>query len=132
MKFIKRYYPTLLVVATILYLSLGRPSAPQDLQLIPYIDKMAHIVMYMGLVATFSFDVYRSVVSEKSCRRYLMCGAFVAIVLGVLMEVLQVCVTTYRSGDIGDVWANVAGVLLGVLVGVYVSRPLARKIGRYF
>lgn len=132
MKFLRRYYLTFIVVAAILVLSLAHISPDNDLPDIPYLDKAAHCLMYLGLVATFCFDLYRATPARTSYRKPLWTGWLLAVLLGGAMEAAQLCLTTYRSGDWGDMAANLLGATLGIVAGVFVSKPLSARIGRYF
>ncbi len=129
---INRYYLTLLVIIAVLYLSLCRNVSSETWLDIPYLNKIAHCVMYMGLMGTFCFDIYRQKFSSPQTVKCILSGFVFVVILGVLLEILQSYVTEYRTGDMYDVIANVIGAVLGVVVGICVSRPLARRFRRYF
>ena len=91
---LKKFFPTISIVVIILCLSLMRVSPRSDMPEVPFGDKIVHVVMYMGLMLVFYFDVYR--------------------------QNLPMYCTTYRSGDWWDWVADVFGVVLGLWFGKYV------------
>ena len=132
-RFLSQNYPTLTVVAAILYLSLAKISVDEEIpRLIPHLDKIAHCLMYLGLVSVFCFDKYRRPGADIKRGKMLLQGWILAILLGGAMELAQPLLTDYRSGDWSDMAANVAGATLGLLSGRYLAKPIADRIGRYF
>lgn len=124
---LKKYLFTLLVVAAILYLSLARTSAPDDMPQIPHADKIVHFIMYLGVMLAFYLDVYRQSLSQKSFRRRLVWGLFLCVVFGGVVELLQMYCTTYRTGD----WWDWVADALGVLAGAWSGRYLVPFVSRF-
>ncbi|WP_255362812.1 VanZ family protein [Tenacibaculum sp. MAR_2009_124] len=75
---------------------------------VKHIDKLEHITAYFFLTL-FWLLAFR----KKS-------NAFIVLLLcffyGIIIEVLQATLTTYRSGDYYDIIANVIGVFLAFTV----------------
>ena len=81
-------------------------------------DKIFHLLAYVVLtflwVKTFLFKF-----GFKKASSLLYIGLF-CIIFGIIIEVLQNKLTTYRTLDILDILANTTGVILAVLVLVAV------------
>lgn len=80
---------------------------------IPYLDKLVHILIHLGLCLiwlffTFSNDKYH--ISIKSVVVVLV----ICFSYGITIEAAQHWFTTSRQFDLLDVLANVAGSLLGL------------------
>jgi len=73
------------------------------------IDKLYHITAYFSLSIFWLFSFYK-----KVNLKYIIIS--ICIIYGIIIEVLQATVTTYRSGDFKDILANTLGVFLGLLV----------------
>ena len=99
---LKKFFPTISIVVIILCLSLMRVSPRSDMPEVPFGDKIVHIIMYMGLMLVFYFDVYRQNLPKSSFRRSLLYGLFAFGVFGGIVELLQMYCTTFRSGDWWD------------------------------
>ena len=96
-------------------------------KLFPHFDKFAHFIMYFGFCIVLWFEYYRS--HRNAVRSKLFWGAIIipALFSGA-MEIAQMTMTTYRSGDIFDFIFNLAGVISAAFVGVLIIKPLAKKI----
>lgn len=86
---LKNFFPTIFIVVAILYLSLMRVSPRSDMPEVPFGDKIVHVVMYMGLMLVFYFDVYRQNLPKSSFRRSLLYGVFSFGIFGGIVELLQ-------------------------------------------
>lgn len=77
---------------------------------IPYGDKIFHFLSYLVLTALwYNTFLYNFNLSKKKALIY---AVVISIIFGILIEVLQGTITTERSSDINDVFANSIGVLL--------------------
>ena len=76
------------------------------------IDKVYHAIAYFVLAVTWllSFPVSK----EKSTVKYTI--AFGCVFYGIVIEVLQTTLTTYRTASFLDVVANSVGVFMALLV----------------
>lgn len=101
----------------ILVLSLVKLQNMPDLGGFRHLDKIKHMFAYSIL----SFFWLLSCQLGKIKIKYLHLIA-VMIVYGVIIEILQSSLTSYRTGDLLDILANTTGILLGYLVLKLVSR----------
>lgn len=126
---LRRYPLSLLVLCILLYLSFFDPSpVSQDIS-IPYIDKIVHTIMYLGVSSVFWFEWMRS--HRKPSRRtdlkgMLFCVGF-PLVLAGLTEVGQALFSTVRSGEWLDFAANTLGIMLGLVFYRFVIRPVLTR-----
>ena len=128
MKTIIKNYPfTLIVIAAILFLSLFNPPKTK-LEPITNIDKIAHICMYGGLELIIWFEYLRSH-SILNKRKFILWGIVAPIVLGGLMELAQMYLTSKRSGEWADLVADSIGVLLGAIIGYTLLRRWIKPKG---
>ena len=83
---------------------------------IPQIDKLVHFTFYF--VAVILAFLYLTALFGKrvTFNKILLISLLFAWVYGIIMEVLQSTLTTARSGEMYDVWANCFGGLIGVLL----------------
>ncbi|MBT8296388.1 MAG: VanZ family protein [Gramella sp.] len=90
-------------------------------------DKMLHAGAYLFLA--FLWKLY-FLFKGSDFKRYtsnLMWVAFAAFLFGMLIEVLQGTLTSYRTPDWWDVLANTTGVVLAVLFFM-VMAPTVKKL----
>lgn len=91
------------------------PDVP-ELDDVPFFDKWVHFVMYGGLTLAMWFDWWRqSRWAMPQCSFIIASFAFPAV-WGGLMELAQAYLTTCRSGDWIDFYADCFGALLGVII----------------
>ncbi len=77
-------------------------------------DKIFHFLAYSVLIyAWFNTLFFKFKFKKTSAILY---AAIFSIVFGIIIEVLQGSVTSYRSSDLYDAIANTLGVLLTALV----------------
>ena len=97
----------LIISITIVFLSLLQlPSSKIN---IINIDKAYHSIAYFALGITWLFAYYKK--PEKKYFIVICC-----IIFGIIIEVLQSRLTSYRTGDYVDAIANSCGVLLALLI----------------
>ena len=75
---------------------------------VTHLDKWQHCFAYFVLSISWLIVFYK----KKKKRLVVVC----CILLGVIIEISQNTLTSYRTGDFYDVIANSLGVLLGLLV----------------
>lgn len=105
------FIPAILVAVVIAIASLW--ENPQMPKAIAISDLLIHGVMYCVLAATMMVPV------SKRCPARTMPYVYVcvsAVAYGVLMEALQRFCTLTRTGCMDDVYANLAGAIIGVLI----------------
>ncbi len=124
-QFIRKYPFSLLIIATIVFLSLFNPPQTR-LDPITGIDKIAHICMYGGLELVIWIEYLRHH-DNLDFIKVLLLGIITPIMLGGLMEIAQMKLTQGRSGEWADLLADSIGVLLGAAVGYFAIRTFFRK-----
>ena len=123
--YLKKYPLSILVIATIFYLSFFKP--PQtDMETIPGIDKIVHICMYGGLCFILWIEYLRTHQTINRLRIFIG-GILLPILLSGAIELMQTYCTEHRGGDWWDFAANSLGVILAALVGQYILRPIIWK-----
>jgi|TARA_B110000967_G_scaffold208409_1_gene260495 glycopeptide antibiotics resistance protein len=94
------------ITVGIIYLSIIKiPSIGIE---IANIDKGYHSLAYFMLAITWLLAFY------KKQKKYVI--VISCIIFGIIIEVLQYTLTTYRTGDYLDVFANSLGVFLALVV----------------
>lgn len=93
------------------------PDNP-PLEDVPFIDKWVHFVMYGGVVFAAWLDRIQSKTKGNSLRFALVVCVYSSL-LGGLMELLQ-GLTSYRSCDLWDFYANVFGAVLASAIAICV------------
>jgi VanZ family protein len=73
------------------------------------IDKLYHLFAYFTLSLFWLFSFYK-----KSSLKYFIVLA--CLIYGILIEVIQHTLTTYRTGDYKDAIANTLGSIFGLIV----------------
>jgi VanZ family protein len=77
-------------------------------------DKLTHCGLFFTLIVLVSFGVIR----QQKPQRLTYTGMFIiwatSIFFGGLIEILQVSVFTWRSGDWNDLFCDVLGACMGV------------------
>ena len=104
----------LAILATLLIGILSLSAVPKlNLELgIKSGDKYLHFIAYFGL-STIWYFALRNRVQKKVFNFFVPLGL---IFYGIILELLQSGITTYRTGDIYDVLANTAGIIVGLVL----------------
>jgi VanZ family protein len=101
------YVIALIISISIVCLSLLKlPSAKIK---VVNIDKAYHSIAYFVLGITWLSTYYK-----KPEKKYLI--VICCIIFGIIIEVLQSMLTSYRTGDYVDAIANSCGVLLALFI----------------
>lgn len=105
---------TVLTAIIILVLSIGDPgdTGRAVFRVVPYADKVFHIIMYFALTVTLLLE-FRHQVKRKLTLILIICGAFG---YGVLMELFQKYLTSNRSLEVYDMIANLIGILIAAML----------------
>ena len=126
-QFIRKYPLSLLIIATILFLSLFNPPKTK-LDPIQGIDKIVHVCMYGGLELVIWIEYLRHH-NNLNWVKILFLGIIAPIAFGGLMEIAQMELTQRRSAEWADFLADSVGVLIGAAVGYFAIRTIFRKKG---
>ena len=121
---IKRNIFSILVALIIMFLSLASSETFEEVSIFnsPFIDKIAHFVMYFGLMSVIIFEYRKTLKSKRS----LFLIALVPFFYGILMEILQSTLTDSRLASFFDVLFNSAGILFSVLLWLLI-KPLIKE-----
>jgi VanZ family protein len=79
-------------------------------------DKIYHFIAYF----LFTLLVYNYCISKKVTNGIAISG-IVVILYGIIIEVLQHILTSYRAFDLYDAVANALGVILAVVLLLYIN-----------
>lgn len=121
--YIKKYPLSLIIIGAVIYLSFFKPPST-ELNDIPYLDKIVHGCMYLGMSGMLWLEFLRAHRKHSSPMWHVWMGAFFCPVLfSGCIELLQAYATTYRGGDWLDFVANTTGAVLASLIGYFIVRP---------
>ena len=98
---------------------------------IPYADKLTHLIFYMVFAILGCLFIRERTQGNWSRSVTMKYVVIMAIVYGILIEVLQYAITEDRMAEMGDVLANAIGAIAGIgFIRWYFSkeRPLKWKI----
>ena len=74
-------------------------------------DKLYHATAYM--IMGFVWGVHLLLQSKRNS---ILLSFFIGALFGIIIEVLQVTLTSYRSFDFFDIIANILGLCLGLIL----------------
>ena len=113
----------------ILYLSLDPDPIKQPSFLSFYgADKIVHFLMYFALTSAYLFDYVILKYPHRTRTNKELALTAVAILLGGLIEVLQLYMGLGRSMSMGDFLADAAGAIIGLLFLKYCIIKKIRNI----
>jgi VanZ family protein len=115
---------SILVALLLLYLSLANSEKFEEIHLIkiPNLDKLVHFGMYFVLMTVIIIEHRKNIRNSF----YLMLLALIPLSYGILMEILQLKLTSNRSADFYDALADAAGVMASVLLWLII-KPAAKE-----
>lgn len=90
---------------------------------VPGKDKTVHFLFYFVLTLIWNFALQKKY--KNWVLKYII--AFVVIVYGIVIEVLQEVLTKNRQADIYDVLANSAGTLVALIVIFWLKNKTFEK-----
>ena len=76
---------------------------------INHLDKFKHVFAYFVLCFTWMLALKKTKIDKKFI-------VFICFIYGIVIEYLQVVMTSYRSGDFLDVVANTTGILIAYII----------------
>jgi VanZ family protein len=122
LKMVKKSILSIFVAMVILYLSLTDSQSFDKVPFfnIPHFDKIAHFLMYFGLMSVIVFEHTNAI----NGRTQLSLIALIPFTYGILMEILQLTIAANRSGSIYDVMANSAGIIVSALLWLFLGPRL--------
>jgi len=122
-RFIKKYYPSILVAVIIMWLSLSDSGKvnPGRFLMFDNSDKVGHFVAYSFFTCVLLFNSSNWKLSGEI--KYLLVIA--PFLLGITLEILQRLATTTRQADFYDFLANITGIAIAAIF-VFVLRSVIR------
>ena len=78
---------------------------------VQFLDKLLHTSAYLVLTLSWLLAIIDKTILQK--RTILV--VFFVFIYGIIIEVLQGTLTTYRQADLYDMFANLAGVVIAWL-----------------
>lgn len=88
-------------------------------------DKIFHFLVYFILVVLWYIALIEKVTWSKS--KQIIIIAFCSIMFGIIIEILQGSLTSYRAADGFDILANTLGVLLASASIWFNNRNVKKK-----
>ena len=79
-------------------------------------DKLAHAGFYMVLSYLIMWGLYRLEFLQLRQPQIILAGVFISSAYGVLMEFLQVLISTGRYFELLDIIANIIGSFMAILI----------------
>lgn len=119
MKRFFRFYPlTILAIAVVTVLCL-MPIEEPPLQDVAFIDKWAHIVLFGGICSVIVFEM-----AINHHLHYKWIAPCLAALYGGVVELMQAYLTTCRSGDMLDFYADAVGAFVLFPVALFVCKRM--------
>ena len=120
--YIKKYPISLLIIATVIYLSFFTPPS-LDVPLFEGIDKVVHFCMYGGLSGMLWLEFLCNHRNSERVLWHAWIGAVLCpILFSGVIEVLQEYCTEHRGGDWLDLVANVSGIGVATIFSLLLLR----------
>ena len=88
------------------------------------LDKMAHFVMYFVFMSVILFENRNRITG----RSQIFIIALIPFIFGIIMELLQSCITVSRSGSIYDQLFNLSGIIASILIFLVLRSGNKEKI----
>lgn len=113
---LRSFSKSIAIICLILYLSFASPSTFEEVPTFENDDKLAHVLIYLGLTCILIFD-YKKASSKVNVNlfTFVFTCVFFPILLGGAIEILQTLVFYPRTASWFDWLADMLGVLLGWL-----------------
>ncbi|MBZ9631021.1 VanZ family protein [Salegentibacter sp. LM13S] len=89
-------------------------------------DKLLHLGAYFGLVVLWKVYFMQKDKPHNTYKKNLFKIAGLSILFGMLIEVLQGVLTSYREPDWFDILANTTGIFLAVIIFLLFEKSLKR------
>lgn len=118
--FVAGFYTVLLSVSSLV--KLGKISVGS----FSPTDKLLHLGAYFGLMVLWKVYFILKNKPESPYKSNLLKLAGLAVLFGMLIEVLQGVLTSYREPDWYDILANTTGILLAVVIFLFFEKNLKR------
>lgn len=114
-----------LVWATIILILCGLPGDEVNKVKfidIPYLDKFVHLSLYLVFTLLLISDINSKRKNYDISVKKIAIAAFIAIVYGIVIEILQKYLFVNRGAEIWDFVANTIGVVIAIFCYRWVNR----------
>lgn len=81
---------------------------------VPYADKITHFIFYLVFGFVGCMSVRERTMGNLGLVKTTRVVLVLAIIYGILIEILQYTLTTDRMAELGDVFANTLGAFAGI------------------
>ena len=81
---------------------------------VPYADKITHFIFYLVFAFVGCMSVRERTMGNLGLVKTTRVVLVLAIIYGILIEILQYTLTTDRMAELGDVFANTLGAFAGI------------------
>jgi VanZ family protein len=92
---------------------------------IPHLDKLAHSFFHFVFTILW-FLFFKKQVKKRNQTKLLVGSVIFSLFFGIVIEVLQVRLTTTRNGDFFDVLANLSGAV-SAFVFVLIAKQIKKN-----
>jgi VanZ family protein len=123
----KTYFLSDMIFVAIVVLSITPIPEVKPLEEVPLMDKWVHFVMYGVFSSCLWFDYYRINQDKRFTLVAIILAVIFPIITGGLLELAQAYLTTCRSGEWMDFYANSIGVGIGLIIGPTIIWTLRKK-----
>ena len=115
-----------LYTATLVFFSLYKITPEITMGNLSIGDKILHACAYFVLFLVWKFSFFLKDKNNSAYKTTIFKISVLCIAFGMLIEVLQGALTSYRQPDWLDVIANSTGVLIASILFLTLERPLKK------
>jgi VanZ family protein len=128
MKNILNFWKTITwVVFMLLLFLIPSPDVP-NIEVIPYFDKMAHVVLFTVFTMLYLRDRLKTSALKTITPGYIFASFLFVFLFSAMVEILQEIMNVGREGDIIDICYDFAGFLFGLLVMILLYGVRSRSL----
>jgi len=117
---LRKYLYTLLFIGWVVFITMLSLFSFSSMNLdtgsldIPYADKITHFIFYTVFAFTGCLSFRERTSGSWGLVKTMRMVLVLAIIYGIIIEVLQYTITTDRMAEFGDVLANTLGAFAGI------------------
>lgn len=128
MRFLKKFWPTIIVLLVVLYATEWPDPLPEDAPPLFFgADKLIHAIMMGGIVAAVLFDLSRHKGRAILTSKNIWMTTLAVAVFAAIDEISQSIFGLGRESDILDLLADWGGCIIAALTAPPVLRYIFRK-----
>lgn len=109
---------------TVLLVIPGKAFPSENWMSLIQLDKWVHIILFAGLVTLWVKGIWKNYPSAFNYFRLSLAIAILSLLYGITMEIVQYYFVPNRSFELNDIFADLAGSLIGYLliIGRYIKK----------